>query len=54
MHAIISEFTVLMHLWKIKLLGIDINLYEKDKTFENFSKKGKEYLKLIGIQGFNL
>jgi hypothetical protein len=40
-----------------KLLGIHFNLYKEDKTLENFGekiKKGKEYLKLMGIQGFNL
>jgi hypothetical protein len=38
---------------KFKLLGIHFNLYKEDKTFENYGekiKKGKEYLKLMGIQ----
>ena len=42
---------------KFKLLGIHFNLYKEDKTFENYGekiKKGKEYLKLMGIQGLNL
>ena len=43
---------------KFILLGIHFNLYKRDKAFETFSekikKKCKDYLKLMGIQGFKL
>ena len=38
-------------------MEIHFNIYKEDKTLENFgfkNKKYKEYLKLMGIQGFNL
>jgi hypothetical protein len=38
-------------------LGIHFNFYKENKTFENVREKLKideEYLKFIGIQGFNL
>ena len=38
-------------------MGIHFNFYKEDKTLENVGekiKKGKESLKLVGIQGFNL